>query len=203
MKTEKASREEILARATEEDAIPSDSLTPEQAKRRRDREKKRKQREGERKEKAASRMVSQSEWWDKNRATLPAETLQAMREQDVYLRDVLFSMESIVNVEWDPELIGIVLDLVKQHGVVHLSYIVKDPDIPPDWSSQSYWQDRALLAKLYAEGPATEIFVRFGFLSALPDWKVEQFLTTKAGWTWEQATSLLGQKASRGGMRYV
>src|SRR5262249_24565293 len=156
-------------------------------KRKRDRAKKRRQREGEKQEKAASTAETEKEWWYGNRSALAPETLEAMHEQDAYLRDVSLSMETVKDVQQlDPELIQIVVELVKERGVVHLGHIVKDADIPPDWSEKSYWQDPTLLAKLEAEGEPTARYVRFGLLTALPDWRVVEFLQ-KAAWDWKRA----------------
>jgi hypothetical protein len=194
MKTqEKASRDELLARAAQEDATPEESLTPEQLKRKRDRDKKRKQRDGERKEKAASRTVTEREWWDGNRSTLSFKELTAMQAQDQRVNDLLDSMElagedpDFLNVE---EITADLLAFVKEHGATHLGYVSKN-DLPPGWPSRQYWRDADLMDKLTAENSQTEQYVRYGLLAALPDWRVVQFLTEKAGWTWQQAAAEL------------
>jgi hypothetical protein len=209
MQHNKSSRDALLTRAQQEDATPDELLDAEQLKRKRDREKKRKQRVGEKQEKAASTSETEKEWWEGNRATLAPETLAAMVEQEAYIRDVLYGMQIVVGMpKSDPELIQIVVDLVKEHGTAHLGRITRDPDIPADWSTgvfhgnAKYWQDTKLLSKLIAEGPATERYVKFGLLSGLPDWRVEEFLTGKAGWTWQQAADVVGYVTSRNTVSY-
>jgi hypothetical protein len=186
-----APRNEMLARAAQEDQTPQELLTPEQAKRKYNREKKRKERTKQQHEKTASIAASEKEWWAGNRATLKPEELTAMREQDAYIRDILFSMETVVDVlQSDPVLIEIVEDIVKERGTAHLGYIFRS-DLPSDWSSCEYWKDAELLQKLYAEAPSLEQFVKFGLLSTLPDWKVVAFLD-RAGWSFQKAADLIG-----------
>jgi hypothetical protein len=198
MQHNKSSRDALLTRAQQEDATPDEQLDAGQLKRKRDREKKRKQRVGEKQERAASTAATEKEWWDGNRATLNPDTLAAMVEQDAYVLDVLLSMKTVIDVQQlDPELIQIVVSLVKERGVVHLDRIVKDADIPPDWSEKSYWRDSALLARLEAEGEPTAQYVRFGLLVALPDWSVVEFLHKKARWDWWKAADLVGYYTER------
>lgn len=86
-------------------------------------------------EKAAQQKSTEQEQWEKNRADLEPETLAAMKAQDAHIRDLMFSMEIVVNVqELDPELIDIVKAFVEENGVVHLGYISKN-DLPPDWAA--------------------------------------------------------------------
>jgi hypothetical protein len=193
MATQKVSRDKLLERAVEEDAIPNELLTEEQAKRRINREKKRRERTRQQHEKTASIAASEKEWWAGNRAALSSEELEAMQEQDAYIRDLLFSMETVVDApQSDPVLIEIVEDLVKERGTVHLGYTHKDPDIPSDWSTSQYWRDAALLEKLENENKQTAQYVRYGLLDGLPDWRAEQFLTGKARWAWQKAATFLG-----------
>src|SRR6266851_1709957 len=143
----KNNRDELLARAVQEDATPEESLTPEQLKRKRDREKKRKERDIKRKEKAASTALDERDWWNGNRATLKTEELTAMQAQHDRVHDLLDLMELAgeetplefrISVD---EVTADVVAFVKQYGVVHLGYVTRDSDIPPDWSSRQYWRD--------------------------------------------------------------
>jgi hypothetical protein len=177
-------------------------LTPDQvataeadARRERDAERKRQQRAREKiqrdRVKAASLAETERKWWESNRAALSAEASAAMQAQDYYIRDLLFSMETVVNVqELDPELIDIVVAFVKDRGVTHLGYISKNE--LPDWPSRQYWRDAELMDKLIAENSQTEQYVKYGLLAALPDWRVVDFLKGKAGWTWQRAADLVG-----------
>ncbi len=198
MTTQKASREELLVRAQQEDATPDELLTLEQAKRKRDREKKRKQREAERKVKAASTALDEREWWNGNRETLKPEELAGMLAQHERVHDLLDWMElcgheneglDFVSVE---ETTADVVEFVKEHGVARLGYVSKT-DLPPDWSTRQYWRDAELLEKVENENSQTAQYVKFGLLPALPDWRVERFLVDKAKWTWQQAVALVGQ----------
>jgi hypothetical protein len=193
---DKPSRVELVARAAQEDGTPNELLTPERLKRKRDRERKRKQREDARKTKVASKTETEREWWAGNRATLEPEKLTELQAQDAYIRDVLFSMETLATE--DDELVEIVVSLVNDFGVAHLGYITHaDKEIlPSDWPSQNYWQSPELLAALLVEGHNTETYIRYGLLVALPDWRVVQFLTKKAGWSWQKAADLVGYYVS-------
>jgi hypothetical protein len=190
MTTQKASRDELLARAAQEDQTPEELLTPEQTKRKRNREKKRRERDGEKKEKAASIAASEHEWWLGNRASLTAEELAELKEQDAYIRDLLFSMKTIVDVQLDPELVGIVVDFAKENPCPHLGYITRT-SLPSDWSEQQYWRSAELMGMLIEEGKASETYARYGLLIGLPDYRVSEFMQ-KAGWTWQQVATLLG-----------
>jgi hypothetical protein len=82
----------------------------------------------------------------------------------------------------------------KKHGLAHLGYVVKNNNIPPDWFEQPFWRDAALLEILENENKQTAKYVRYGLLAAVPDWRVVQFLTEKAGWSWQQAADLVGYR---------
>jgi hypothetical protein len=90
MTTQKASRDELLARTALEDQAPEESLSPEALKRKRNREKKRKERDGERKERVASIATTRQDWWNGNRAALSSEDLEAMFAQDGRVHDQLY-----------------------------------------------------------------------------------------------------------------
>jgi hypothetical protein len=144
----------------------------------------------------------------KNRLALPAETLKALLEQEQRVRDVMASMGLAgepVPPEWEGTIDFIsvedaakeVVELVKEFGVAHLGDIHKNADIPPDWTSQAYWRDSTLLKKLYAENEPTAHYVKLGLLTALPDWRVVEFLQ-KAGWSWAKAADLVGYRLAAG-----
>jgi hypothetical protein len=165
-------------------------------KRRRDREKKRKERDSKRKEKTASIAATRQEFWNGNRSALSSENLEAMFAQDGRVRDQLYFMdhgykvtaEDIVYLSVDEGTAELV-EFVKEHGVTHLGYVSKN-DLPPDWPSRQYWRDADLMEKLENENKQTAQYVRYGLLAAVPDWRVVQFLTEKAGW--QQAADLVG-----------
>jgi len=196
----KNNRDELLARAAQEDQTPEELLTPEQAKRKRDREKKRKERAREQFEKTASIAASEHEWWAGNRASLKAEELAELKERDAHIRDVLFSMKTIVDVQLDPELVGIVVEFVRENLCPHLGYISKT-GLQPDWSEQQYWRSAETMVMLIEEGKPTEVYARYGLLIGLPDYRVSEFLQ-RAGWTWHQAANLIGYYVHRDQVGY-
>ena len=172
--------------------------------------KKQKQRAALKQHKQALGTEDRSEWFERNRAELKSEELADWKAQDDYVRDLLFSMETVVNVrELGPELIEIVTEFVRENPCPHLGYVMRSHEIPSDWSTgvlrknAKYWQDAALLELLYAEGPATERYVKYGLLSGIPDWRVARFLTDKAKWPWEKVSALLGYITDDGKTRYV
>jgi len=205
MKTQdKQSRDELLARSVQEDQTPDELLDADQLKRKRNREKKRKERDGERKEKAASIATTRQEFWNGNRSTLSSEEA-AMQAQHERIHDLLDWMELCGHENEGLDFVSVedttadVVESVRQHGVAHLGSIVKN-DIPPDWSEQQFWRDPVLLEKLEDENKQTAQYVRYGLLSALPDWQAVQFLTEKAtGWTWQRAADLIGYHVDQRG----
>jgi hypothetical protein len=207
MATQKVSRDKLLERAAQEDQVPEEVLSPEQLKRRRDRLKKRKERTKQQHEKTASIAATRQEFWNGNRSALSSNELTAMQAQHERVHDLLDWMElcgheneglDFVSVE---ETTADVVESVRQHGVAHLGSIVKN-DIPPDWSEQQFWRDAALLEKLEGENLQTKQFVKFGLLTALPDWQAVQFLTEKGGWTWQHAAALVGYHDHRDQVKY-
>jgi hypothetical protein len=163
-------------------------------------ERKRKQRAREAAQRAQERTAehcdNREDWFASQRALLPADELAALQEQDAYLNDVLFSMKTVQNVrESDPELIDIVTGLVKDLGTCHLGNITKDPDIPcMAIHRRPYWKNRELLDRLIAEGPQTAVYATYGYLNALPDYRVVEFLHKRANWEWDRAAALVNYK---------
>jgi hypothetical protein len=147
---------------------------------------------------------TQNDWWQKNRAELDPEKLKQLQARHEQTLDMIHSMEHggeldlldplYVSVE---AIIDILLDDLSKGDCPHLGYILKNSDIPSDWSTgawrdgQTYWHDPALVQMLEAEGPATALYVRYGFLSNPPDWIVVDFLTTH-GWEWNKAAAVVG-----------
>jgi hypothetical protein len=177
--------------------IPGDAgVTAEDKKakhREQDKLRKRASRANQKRREEAFAMQSCEEWYQSNRQLLSPSELSEMEALNDDIRDIMESMRIITDINLDPELLTIVLDLVKERGTVHLGYISSSPlEIPRDWLSRKFWADPKLLALLEAENPQTATYVRYGLLSAPIDWKVEQFLTQKCGWTWKQAADLLG-----------
>jgi len=143
--------------------------------------------------KDAALAMSEEAWHASQRALLTADQLTAMQTHDAYLCDVLFSMRTVQNVcELDPELIEIVVELVKAHGTCHSGRITADQSISVSWSSRPYWQDPELLQKLCSESEATKTLCLYGYLAALPDFRVVSFLTEKAQWSFDRAAALVG-----------
>jgi hypothetical protein len=179
------------------------SETEDEKRRRYERERKRKQRAALKAKKEAANTEAQEDWWNQNRTLLKPQELEAMLEQDTYIQSLMHSMEIVVNVqESDPELIDIIVESVKENGVSHLGRISKN-DLPADWSSQQYWRNPDLLSKLTDENWQTAQYVKYGYLAALPDFRVVYFLKDKAGWDWWKAADLVGWSVDqRGTVRY-
>ena len=182
--------------------ITEDATESEAGKRRRLwRERKRKQRIVEREQKTAKNTEAKDEWSSRNRALLSPSELEAMLAQDAACLDYIRMMEYAgkhnisledLNYIFEKDCVADLVEFVKQNPCPHLGYIHKDPDIPPNWSSAKYWQDPALLGRLYAEGPATERVVKYGLLSGVSDYRVDRFLQDKAKWSWDKVAVLLG-----------
>jgi hypothetical protein len=119
--------------------------------------------------------------------------LAELIEKDEYVRDLLVSMETITDIKLDEELLYIVRGFVETNGVSHLGAITKN-DIAPDWCTRKYWNEPTLLQKLTSENPQTETYMLFGLHSALPDWRVVEFLTKKAGLSWKEAAQVVGYR---------
>jgi hypothetical protein len=167
----------------------------------RDAARKRKEREAiKRRKEALSRSTNESEWYQSNRNSLSGSELASLESQDGEIREILLSMESLQGQ--DEELTQIVIDHVKENGVVYLSRIVKDDRIPPNWSETAYWKNVELLEALEAESDQNAIFHRYGLLIALIDWRVIDYLTKKVGWQWNEAANLVGYVEERGGYKH-
>jgi hypothetical protein len=155
-------------------------------------------------EKAAKESATgdENEFHLKNRLALSAEKLEALVVQDQKIRDLLDDMT--LAAEPVPEELNdrlefisvqdvekAVVQSVQEHGVTHLGYIHRT-EIPADWKS-TYWRDSELLKKLVNEGPQTADLVKYGLLTALPDFRAVEFLQ-KAGWSFWKAGELAGYK---------
>jgi hypothetical protein len=187
----------------EQDLIIDDGAESEVEKKRKEwREKKRKSRAKEKQIKVAQSTEAESAWHERNRTLLSPTELEAMLAQDRLCLEHIEMMEYAIkhnislddlNYIFEKDSVAELVEFIKTHGVAHLGYIHKDPDIPPGWSSGKYWQDQRLLELLYAEGPATENVVKYGLLSGVPDYRVGEFLRKIAKWSWYKVAALLGQ----------
>jgi hypothetical protein len=148
---------------------------------------------------------TRQQWFEKNRAELDPEKLQELQTKHETVLDMLHSMEH--GAELDPSdplyvsvegIIDILLDDLSKGDCPHFGYILKNSDIPSDWSTgvwhddPKYWHDAELLQMLESEGPATALYVRYGFLSNPPDWRVVDFLHDIAKWDWNKAAAAVG-----------
>jgi hypothetical protein len=177
----------VLGSAGETAESLADQRRAKDAKRKRD------ERAAKQNAKRAASNQTREEWFAGNRALLAPTELEKMVEVDADIRDLMVSMETITDVSLDPELVDIIVESVKENGVAHLGYVSKN-DLPGDWSGRQYWRSADLMKKLVDEGWQTEQFIRFGFLAALPDWQVAEFLQKKAGWSFDKTAALLGYK---------
>jgi hypothetical protein len=154
---------------------------------------------------------TRQQWFEKNRAELDPEKLRELQARHEQVLDMIHSMEH----ELDPldplyvsveGTIDILLDDLSKGECPRLGYILKNPDIPSDWSTgvwhddKKYWHDPTLVQMLEAEGPATALYVRYGFLTNPPDWKIVEFLTSH-GWTWDKAAAVVGYSVPETGTR--
>ena len=148
---------------------------------------------------------TQQQWFEKNRAELEPEKLKELQARHERVLDSIHSMGH--GAELDPSdplyvsvegIVDILLDDIRTYGECpHLGYIMRDQEIPSDWSTgawrdgRKYWHDPELLQMLYAEGAATELYVKYGLLSGPPDWIAVNFLTAH-GQDWNKAASAVG-----------
>lgn len=137
----------------------------------------------------ASDAPTQEAFWAEMRALLEPETLAAYQAHQEAALDQMHWME---HGQIDPAGVDDLLDFIHENPPPRLGYFHTDVSIPPNWSDTPYWQDSELTKRLTDEGLATERWVKYGYLSSIPDWRVIEFLTRRAGWTWRQATDLLG-----------
>jgi hypothetical protein len=174
-----------------------------------------KQREAAAVTEAIEACKTEREWWEKNRSELDVEKLGQLQDRHEEILARLDWMEEGYLLDpSDPCFVSIsdgvdlLVDDLSKGGCPHLGYVKRNhQDIPSDWSTgiwsgKKYWHDPGLLKMLYAESPATELYVKYGFLSNLPDWTIVKFLRDIAKWDWDKAASLVGYfvpdyKASR------
>jgi hypothetical protein len=65
-------------------------------------------------------------------------------------------------------------DFVREHGVIHLGYIYRDPILRGS-SWHEYWKDAATLEKICNEGGPTKGYALYGLLTGIPDWMYLEF----------------------------
>jgi hypothetical protein len=146
---------------------------------------------------------TQSEWWAKNRAEIDPEKLKQLQNRHEQVLATLDWMEDGYLLDPSDECfvsiadgVDILLDDLSKSDSPHLGYILKNSDIPSDWSTgtwsgQKYWHDSTLVQMLCDEGEPTKTYVLYGFLTAVPDWIAVNFLT-EHGWDWNKAAELVG-----------
>jgi hypothetical protein len=140
------------------------------------------------------------EFWAANRARLSADDLASMLAQHERVLDQMHWLEHGDKVDPnDHDFVSLsegVEDLaafVHENPCPHLGYINRG-DLPFDWSSKKFWADPKLMALIAAEGPATLTWAKFGLYAGIPDWKLQQFLSDRAGWSFDNVCALLGWK---------
>jgi hypothetical protein len=127
---------------------------------------------------------SEKEWFDLNRSKLTPAQLAEMQElHERALDQIHFVRTAQKTDEHFEDDVQDFIDFVREHPCPHLGAgYVADETIQPDWRTGFYhggaqfYHDASLLKRLYAEGPATERFVKYGYLSGVPDWIVIRFL---------------------------
>jgi hypothetical protein len=100
----------------------------------------------------------------------------------------------------DPDFVSMsegvddLVECVRENPCPHLGGIHENEAVPPDW--KKFWIKPELFALLIQEGEATEMYVRYGLLSGVPDWQVHRFLADRAGWTFDRVCDLLGWRVN-------
>jgi hypothetical protein len=189
--------------------------------RRRDRDRQRDYRAAQKAAKDAAIHGTEKGWWGKNRATILAGMSEAGRAELRELLDHIGAMHdwmehghevSETDEDWFPFEDGLsdVLNSIKEHGITRLHTFHVSDDIPFDWGNNyfhpdapPYWQNAPLLAALAKDGKPTYLFVRTGWVTALNDWAVYQFLTKRAGFTNDEASQVIGIRVDGNGRAHV
>ena len=161
-------------------------------------------------EQIASTANSRPEFWESNRTALSPQELASMLTLHQRVEDILFWMEHGHELDpTDEDFVSLesgvadLLEFMREHGTARLGYIKADQDIPADWSTREFWRSSELLTKLCDENYPTAQYVRYGLHAALPDWLVANFLTGRAGWSFEKVNALLGRVVTKeNGMVY-
>jgi hypothetical protein len=162
------------------------------AKRReKDKLRQRNKRAAEKRTKEAIALGTKKEFWLKNRQALSAAELDDLQDQHRAVREFQTWMKDPAAEDF-AEGLQALLDFVREKESPRLGYILHDQNIPRGWPSQKFWADAGLLKALSAENSATERYVLYGYLSGVPDWQVVEFLTTRAGWKWDDAAKVVG-----------
>lgn len=156
---------------------------------------------------------TQKEWWATQRAGLKPEQLEDFQARhlrvDTLLTALIYAQKHNLSKEAANDIFQDVLDtgdlvqdiieFAKANPCPHLGRVCRNPEINGDWPGSPFWTQPELLKMLYAEGPATEAYVRFGYLIGVPDWQVERFLNDYAGWSWEEAGKFVGYRIDQSG----
>src|SRR5579862_1569109 len=126
--------------------------------------KRKREREAAAKTEAIGACSTRTQWYEKNRAELEPETLKTFQARHEQVLDVLHWMKHVhEDKPSDSDFVSmsdgldVLLDDINKYGCPHLGYVLKNPDIPSDWSTgawhddKKYWNDAELVSQLCAE----------------------------------------------------
>lgn len=165
--------------------------------------------------------MTQGKFWESNLASANTKLIPVWRERQETVLDTMAWMDRVENGTETREHCGEnyvsleegIEDLLRdvaEHGTSRLGYQFASEDIPPDWSN-GYFSGRAfyktpdVYRALCAENEPTKIYVSYGILIALPDWRVYEFLRKLSGddtssklrqfyWSPRKAAEIIGMR---------
>lgn len=169
----------------------------------------RRKRKREAEEKAAiNERMTRQEFWEHHRASIsPSKEDGWYKRQEIVL-DTTAWLDRLDAGTETPELCGEnyvsvqegledILRDIHEHGVLHSGNVYASPEIPIDWidgvfSGRPFYRDPEIFRLLCQEGEPTKTFCTYGYVIALPDWMVVNYLTRHCGWSVRDANLLVG-----------
>lgn len=167
--------------------------------------------------------MTEEEFWKLNRASASTTDISKwLARQEKFVLPTMDWMARVEAGTETPELCGEnyvsleegvqdILDDTEEYGTTRLGNRFADEDIPADWSDgyftgRAFYKDAQVFHALCAENEATKIYVSYGILTALPDWRVFEFLRRLSGsdtdsrlrdfyWSAKEAGKIIGWKS--------
>lgn len=179
---------------------------------------------------SVSQGMTREKFWETNLANVSVRQVNEWRARQETVLDTLAWMDRVENGTETVENCGSnfvdleegVEDLlrdVKDFGCARLGYQFADEDIPGDWfdgffTGLAFYKTPEVYRALCAENEATKIYVSYGILTALPDWRVYEFLRGLSGsdtstklrpfyWSPRAAAEIVGKKFNQNTNRMV
>jgi hypothetical protein len=160
-------------------------------------------------ERVEERVKTKEQFWELNKISLQNK-IGAWRERQEVVLATLDWLDRLDEGRETPELCGEnfrsleegladILADIEEHGVAHLGRLYSNSDIPQDWpdgifTCRAFFRDPEVFRWLCAENEPTRVYVTAGLITALPDFRVVEFLINHCRWSVRDANYAVGRK---------